>query len=62
MLPKETIDRIEIVPDGASAIYGSDAVASVINVIMKDEYEGFKLKARYGSRSRDDGEETGYRC
>ncbi len=59
MLPKETIDRIEIIPDGASAIYGSDAVAGVINVIMKDEYDGFKLKTRYGSRSRDDGEEIG---
>ena len=59
MLPKETIDRIEIIPDGASAIYGSDAVAGVINVIMKDEYEGFKLKTRYGTRSRDGGEEIG---
>ena len=60
MLPKETIDRIEIIPDGASAIYGSDAVAGVINVIMKDEYEGFKLKTRYGTRSRDGGEEIGF--
>ena len=59
MLPLETIDRIEIIPDGASAVYGSDAVAGVINVILKDEYEGFRMKARYGSRGRDDGEETG---
>ena len=59
MLPLETIDRIEIIPDGASAVYGSDAVAGVINVILKDEYEGFRFKTRYGSRSRDDGEETG---
>ena len=59
MLPLETVDRIEIIPDGASAVYGSDAVAGVINVILKDEYEGFRFKTRYGSRSRDDGEETG---
>ena len=44
MLPLETIDRIEIIPDGASAVYGSDAVAGVINVILKDEYEGFRFK------------------
>ena len=59
MLPRENIDRIEIIPDGASAIYGSDAVAGVVNVILKDEYEGFTLKTRYGTRSRDDGEEIG---
>lgn len=59
MLPRENIDRIEIIADGASAIYGSDAVAGVVNVILKDEYEGFTLKTRYGTRSRDDGEEIG---
>jgi iron complex outermembrane receptor protein len=59
MLPRETIDRIEIIPDGASAVYGSDAVAGVINIIMKDEYEGLSVKTRYGSRSRDGGEEIG---
>jgi iron complex outermembrane receptor protein len=59
MLPRETIDRIEIIPDGASAVYGSDAVAGVINIIMKDEYEGLEVKTRYGSRSRDGGEEIG---
>lgn len=59
MLPRENIDRIEIIPDGASAIYGSDAVAGVVNVILKDEYEGFTLKTRYGTRSRDGGEEIG---
>jgi iron complex outermembrane receptor protein len=37
MLPLETVDRIEIIPDGASAVYGSDAVAGVINVILQDE-------------------------
>ena len=54
MLPLETVDRIEIIPDGASAVYGSDAVAGVINVILKDEYEGFRLRTRVGSRGRDD--------
>ncbi|CDG83040.1 TonB-dependent receptor domain-containing protein [Janthinobacterium agaricidamnosum] len=43
-LPTEIIDRIEVLLDGASAIYGSDAVAGVINVITKREFQGVTLK------------------
>lgn len=48
-IPIEAVDRIEIVPDGASAIYGSDAVGGVANVILKPDYDGMTIGMRYGS-------------
>lgn len=47
-IPIDAIDRIEIVTDGASALYGSDAVAGVANVILKREYQGITTSARFG--------------
>lgn len=47
-IPVEAVERIEIVSDGASAIYGSDAVGGVGNVILKRGYEGATIAARYG--------------
>lgn len=47
-IPVAAVDRIEIVADGASAIYGSDAVAGVANVILKRDYNGASATARYG--------------
>jgi outer membrane receptor protein involved in Fe transport len=47
-IPVEAVDRIEIVPDGASAIYGSDAVGGVANVILKRDFHGVTVGARYG--------------
>jgi len=43
----EAIERIEILKDGASAIYGSDAVAGVINIILRKDYEGGKVTVNY---------------
>src|SRR5574337_549569 len=48
-IPVEAVDRIEIVPDGASAIYGSDAVGGVGNVILKRDYDGVTVGVRYGN-------------
>ncbi len=48
MIPLAAVDRVEILTDGASAIYGSDAVAGVVNVILKQNYEGVTADARYG--------------
>lgn len=53
-LPFEAIDRVEIVADGASALYGSDAVAGVANIVLRQEYEGAKASARLGG-STDGG-------
>ena len=48
-IPVEAVDRIEIVPDGASAIYGSDAVGGVGNVILRRDFDGVTVGARYGT-------------
>ena len=55
MIPFAFVERLEIVADGASAVYGSDAVAGVINVILKKGYDGVSFTARRGDRSEDDG-------
>lgn len=47
-IPMGALDRIEIVPDGASAIYGSDAVGGVANVILKRDFDGVTVGTRYG--------------
>jgi iron complex outermembrane receptor protein len=47
-IPIDAIDRIEVVADSASAIYGSDAVAGVVNIIVKRNYDGAKTSLSYG--------------
>ncbi|OOG57863.1 TonB-dependent receptor [Rhodanobacter sp. B05] len=47
-IPVEAVDRVDIVPDGASAIYGSDAVGGVGNVILKRDFDGVTVGTRYG--------------
>lgn len=47
-IPPAAIERIEIVADGASAIYGSDAVGGVINMILRKDFEGVETSAQYG--------------
>lgn len=47
-IPLDAIGRVEIVTDSASAIYGSDAVAGVVNVILKKDYEGARTSLSYG--------------
>ncbi len=48
-IPISAIERIEVLTDGASAIYGADAVAGVVNVILKRDFEGAESRLRYGS-------------
>jgi outer membrane receptor protein involved in Fe transport len=48
VLPVMGLDRVEVLRDGASAIYGADAVAGVVNYVLKDNFDGFSLRARYG--------------
>ena len=57
-LPIGAIERIEILKEGASAIYGADAVAGVVNFITKTDYQGIETTATYGFSSRNDGKET----
>ncbi len=53
-IPTAMIDRIEILKDGASTIYGTDAIGGVINVILKKDYNGFEAGVRYGSTKNGD--------
>jgi len=56
-IPLAAIERIEVLATGASAIYGADAVAGVINYILKKDYQGLELNASYGNsfESSDEG-------
>ena len=54
-IPFDAVERIEVLKDGASAIYGSDAIAGVINVILKTEYVGFNANASAGTSYKGDG-------
>jgi iron complex outermembrane receptor protein len=47
-LPTAAVDRVEILLDGASALYGSDAVGGVVNVILRKDFEGAETRARIG--------------
>ena len=42
-----TVERIEVLRDGASAIYGADAVAGVVNTVLKSDFEGLTFRARF---------------
>ena len=55
-IPAAAIDRIEVLTGGASAIYGSDAVAGVVNVILKTNYEGNSVSIRGGTTTRGGGD------
>jgi len=57
MIPMSAIDRIDILADGGSAVYGSDAVAGVVNMVMRKDFEGLEIGLRSGQRDKDDGTE-----
>jgi len=57
-IPQDLVERVEIITGGASAIYGADAVTGVVNFVMKDDYEGLKVRANYSQPQEDGGEET----
>ncbi|ABO23940.1 TonB-dependent siderophore receptor [Shewanella loihica] len=55
-IPVAMIARVEILKDGASAVYGSDAIAGVVNIITKKDFEGFQLDINGGATDKGDGE------
>jgi len=59
-IPANMIERIEVLTDGASSVYGSDAVAGVVNFILRSEYQGAEFTGNYGISDRDDGAQKGY--
>ncbi len=54
-IPAALIERVDVVTGGASAVYGSDAIAGVVNFVMKDDFSGVELNTSYELSSRGDG-------
>ncbi|MBS9727219.1 TonB-dependent receptor plug domain-containing protein, partial [Stutzerimonas stutzeri] len=55
-IPLDAVERVEVLKDGASAIYGSDAIAGVVNIILRTDFEGAILRASYGLSGDSDGD------
>ncbi len=55
-IPVALIDRIDIVTGGASAVYGADAIAGVVNFILKENFEGAQFAAQYGTSDESDAD------
>ena len=54
IIPTGLVQRIDVVQAGGAAVYGSDAIAGVVNYVLKDSFEGLEIDAQYGISSRDD--------
>jgi len=54
-IPSLALKQVEVLRDGASAQYGSDAIAGVINFVLRDDADGFEVQANYGSTYEGDG-------
>lgn len=54
-IPTSAVERIEVLKDGASTLYGSDAIAGVVNIVLKSNYEGAEFNAYYGQFNEGDG-------
>ncbi|MHC1479729.1 TonB-dependent receptor domain-containing protein [Frateuria aurantia] len=59
-IPSDMIERIEVLTSGASSAYGSDAIAGVVNFILKDHYNGLHVSTDYGISTYGDGERKNY--
>ena len=58
LIPLGAIERIEVLQDGASALYGTDAVSGVVNIITRAHEQGLSVSGRYGQSSEGDAEEA----
>ena len=54
-IPAGLIERVDVVTGGASAVYGSDAIAGVVNFILKDNFQGLEVETQYGLSDQGDG-------
>ena len=57
-IPAQFIERVDVLTGGASAVYGSDAVAGVVNIIYKKNFEGVAFDGQYGASAESDNQET----
>ena len=58
MIPTALIERVDIITGGASAIYGADAITGVVNLILKDDFEGLQLDLKGGISGKSDGDRS----
>ena len=59
-IPANMIERIEVLTDGASATYGSDAIGGVVNFILRHDYQGAQFTTNVGESDHNDGDQSGY--
>jgi iron complex outermembrane recepter protein len=59
-IPTAAVERIEVLKDGASSIYGSDAIAGVVNVILRQNFDGAEANAYFGQYDKGDGTRQSY--
>ncbi|HVI56298.1 MAG TPA: TonB-dependent receptor [Luteibacter sp.] len=59
-IPAGMIERIEVLSDGASAVYGSDAIGGVVNFILRDRYDGVQVSSDFGTSKRSDGDRRNF--
>lgn len=59
-IPESMIERVEVLQEGASSIYGSDAIAGVVNIITKHQQKGFAASAQLGTMTQGDGGSQNY--
>ncbi|KHL52833.1 MULTISPECIES: TonB-dependent receptor domain-containing protein [Xanthomonas] len=59
-IPTAAVERIEVLKDGASTIYGSDAISGVINIILRQNFDGAEANAYYGQYDKGDGSRESY--
>jgi iron complex outermembrane receptor protein len=55
-IPSALVKRVEMITGGASAVYGSDAIAGAVNFILRDDIEGFEFSSQYGRTGKNDGD------
>jgi len=61
LIPAGLVERVETIAIGGAPVYGSDAIAGTVNIILKDKFEGLQTSAQYGVTERGDGESKTYR-
>ena len=59
-IPTALVERVEIITGGASAVYGSDAIAGAVNFLLRDDFEGLQVSSQFGETSESDGRSVQY--
>src|SRR5262245_8479558 len=59
-IPTALVERVEIITGGASAVYGSDAIAGAVNFLLRDDYEGLQVSSQWGETAEGDGRSLQY--